>query len=355
MKMDAAAWNLMFLVVYVVAVAVDPLFFYLPVIEDNPSNATKCITTDKTLKIIAICVRSFLDLVTIGDLVRQISKRIRLEASEYVINILGILPVPQVLVPIIVSGMSGSKSRKIRKFLNAVVILQYVPRILRVWILWNKAVNDAMNNQPKTESSRPTDEDNEKEKKKEKKRKKEKKMKKEKKKYMVLKAGLNLYLYLIASHVLGAFWYFFSIERETKCWHLACHEHNITCNNSTFHCDNDFRINHPIINESCSLKDPNTNLFDFGIYQKARQSGILDSMDIPQKTLFCFWWGLRNLSSFGQNLETSPDYWENCFTILISIFGLLLFLYFIGNLQVYMQSEASEWLQRYKQRSYHGI
>ncbi|XP_041015398.1 cyclic nucleotide-gated ion channel 1-like isoform X2 [Juglans microcarpa x Juglans regia] len=74
-------------------------------------------------------------------------------------------------------------------------------------------------------------------------------------------------------------------------------------------------------------------------------------MDFPRKTIFCFWWGLRNLSSLGQNLETSPYYWENCFTVLISIFGLLLFLYFIGNLQVYMQWEASNELEEIYKRS----
>lgn len=39
-------------------------------------------------------------------------------------------------------------------------------------------------------------------------------------------------------------------------------------------------------------------------------------------------------SSFGQNLQTSHYFWENFFAVLISIFGLLLFSYFIGNLQV---------------------
>ena len=39
-------------------------------------------------------------------------------------------------------------------------------------------------------------------------------------------------------------------------------------------------------------------------------------------------------SSLGQNLQTSTYIWENCFAVSISIFGFLLILYFIGNLQV---------------------
>ncbi|KAI5329673.1 hypothetical protein L3X38_029070 [Prunus dulcis] len=73
-----------------------------------------------------------------------------------------------------------------------------------------------------------------------------------------------------------------------------------------------------------------------------------DSTDFPEKFLYCFWWGLLNLSSFGQNLETSTYAWENLFAVFISIVGLLLFLYLIGNLQTYMQlsTTTSEKLRR---------
>lgn len=47
----------------------------------------------------------------------------------------------------------------------------------------------------------------------------------------------------------------------------------------------------------------------------------------------------RFCSSFGQNnLETSNYVWEKCFAVLISLFGLLLFTYFIGNLEVGLNS-----------------
>lgn len=46
----------------------------------------------------------------------------------------------------------------------------------------------------------------------------------------------------------------------------------------------------------------------------------------------------RFCSSLGQNLETSNYVWEKCFAVLISLFGLLLFTYFIGNLQVSLKS-----------------
>ncbi|XP_035542485.1 cyclic nucleotide-gated ion channel 1-like [Juglans regia] len=335
-------WDVMFLVLCVVTVAVDPLFFYLPVINE----ATKCITIDTTLEITAICVRSFLDLVAFGNLV---ARRDYMMSSDYVINILAILPVPQVLVPLMFSEMSGSKFRNIRRFLNVVVLSQYVPRILRIYRLWRK-VNETIilpKSIPSTTSTSTVKAVN---------AEGYKNMMKNipPKGFIVMKGGFNLFLYLVASHVLGAFWYFFSIERETTCWHVACepHQTDIGCIETSFNCDAGFG-NHTILNDYCSLeKKTNTTLsFDFGIFQDARQSGILASMDFPRKTMFCFWWGLRNLSSLGQNLETSSDYWENCFTVLISVFGLLLFLYFIGNLQVYMQWEASNELKEIFNRS----
>ncbi|KAG2700671.1 hypothetical protein I3760_06G009100 [Carya illinoinensis] len=194
----------------------------------------------------------------------------------------------QVIVPIIFSDTRDYKSRYGRKFLNAVVLLQYVPRLFRIYRLWKI--------------------------------------------------------------VLGAFWYFVSIQRETTCWQLACKNH-IGCSKTSpsFNCGDGFG-NYTFLNDSCSVEMPKTSLFDFGIFQEARQSGILASKDFFQKTMYCFWWGLRNLSSLGQNLETSSDYWENCFTVLISIFGLLLFLFFIGNLQVYMQWETSNELDEIKSK-----
>lgn len=42
-------------------------------------------------------------------------------------------------------------------------------------------------------------------------------------------------------------------------------------------------------------------------------------------------------SSFGQGLQTSSYLWESCFSIFISILGLMLFLYFLENLKVNTQ------------------
>ncbi|XP_030936079.1 cyclic nucleotide-gated ion channel 1-like [Quercus lobata] len=136
--------------------------------------------------------------------------------------------------------------------------------------------------------------------------------------------------------VIGAFWYFFSIQRETACWHLVCGNRS-GCGNS-FSCANtDSSVNSTLLHESCPVNAPNTTKFYFGIFLEALQSGIAQSSNLPQKLFYCFWWGLRNLSSFGQGLQTSNYLWESCFSIFISILGLLLFLYFLENLKTYIK------------------
>ncbi|KAM3741820.1 hypothetical protein ACB098_07G026100 [Castanea mollissima] len=64
---------------------------------------------------------------------------------------------------------------------------------------------------------------------------------------------------------------------------------------------------------------------------------------------------MRNLCSFGSNLQTSDYIWENCFSLCISIFGLLLFIYFLGNLQIYMQRRATKSIRKRDEKKGHKV
>ncbi|XP_023874097.1 cyclic nucleotide-gated ion channel 1 [Quercus suber] len=105
----------------------------------------------------------------------------------------------------------------------------------------------------------------------------------------------------------------------------------------------------------CPINPPNSTTFDFGIFGESLQSGDLGSDDFPQKLFFSFWWGMRNLCSFGSNLQTSDYIWENCFALCISIFGLLLFIYFLGNLQIYMQRRATKSIRKRDEKKGHKV
>nr|POF08082.1 cyclic nucleotide-gated ion channel 1 [Quercus suber] len=81
--------------------------------------------------------------------------------------------------------------------------------------------------------------------------------------------------------VLGAFWYFFSTQRPAACWHKACDQNRSRCVGISFDCDHSFG-NLSFINDICSLNTENKTSFNFGIFLKALQSGVLESEDFPQ-------------------------------------------------------------------------
>ncbi|XP_030942627.1 cyclic nucleotide-gated ion channel 1-like [Quercus lobata] len=293
-----------------IALSLDPLFFFVPVIHEDK----KCISEDKKMWINAIFWRTVLDLIYLVHFVVYFYKEKKeKEKSQwylwmrFMFDILVILPIPQVLMSNVLSEMRRAKNTISVKILNAVILIQYGPRILQIYLSLKEL--EGLDKIP-----------------------------------IEIRASFNFFLYLLAGHVFGAFWYFFSTQRVTFCWRKAC-LHQGGCVQGSFNCDHRFG-NLSALHDFCSIDSTNTSTFDFGIFLEARQSRILESMDFPKKLIYSACWGLRNLSSFGSNLQTSTYIWENAFALGISIFGLLLFLYFLGNLQVYMQGGAEKSMQR---------
>ena len=73
---------------------------------------------------------------------------------------------------------------------------------------------------------------------------------------------------MLVFQVIGAFWYFFSIERETVCWHKAC-ENQSGCGRSSFSCAHSG--NYTFLDYLCPINAPNSTLFDFGIFLEAHR------------------------------------------------------------------------------------
>ncbi|CAN6705913.1 unnamed protein product [Malus baccata var. baccata] len=309
-------WNKIFIISCVIAVSLDPLFFYIPFIDQD----NKCLGMDKKLKNVTVVMRLLTDHIFVVHIIHQSCKAIKsvnpketenpgweskamavarkLSWRSMVTDILAVLPIPQVLLVVVFFKMRGSGYLQKRKALNFFLLAQYLPRIYRIHLSSNNLSQTGI----------------------------------------WAKAAFNFFLYILASHVLGAFWYFFSIQQETSCWHRACVKPNMT-SVSPFYCDDLDTTPRNIIsflNESCPINVPanTTPPFDFGIFLASLQSGNTASLDFPSKFFYSFWWGLRNLSNFGTNLTTSTYVWENLFAILISLIGLLLFLYLLGNVQV---------------------
>ncbi|KAM5587602.1 hypothetical protein ABKV19_006172 [Rosa sericea] len=154
------------------------------------------------------------------------------------------------------------------------------------------------------------------------------------------KIAFYFLIYVLVGHILGAVWYFLSIQREISCWHQTC-RNTTGCLAINYCKDTNYSTSITLLDEFCPVNPSNATLFDFGVYLDALQSGNTGSKSFSTKYFYTFWWGIRNLSNFGTSLETSNYLWENCFTILISLVGLLLFLYLMGNVQTHILWESN--------------
>ncbi|KAL9304111.1 hypothetical protein ACSQ67_021374 [Phaseolus vulgaris] len=319
-------WNKIFVITSVMAISVDPLFFYIPVIDDDK----KCLDLDGTLKITASVLRTFFDLFYIlhiifqfrtgfiapssrvfgrGELVADTSAIVRKYLSSYFsIDILSIIPLPQMVILAMILFPTCSAPYVGKDLLKYAVIAQYVPRLLRIYPLFKEVTSTSG---ILTETAWAG-------------------------------AAYNLFLYMLASHVVGAFWYLFSVESRVRCWRKQLknttffHESYLSCGsyNSTVQ---------SLLNHSCPINDlqniGDLEPFNFGMFIEAIKSRVLESTtDFHHKFFYCFWWGLRSLSSVGQGLETSTYVGEIIFAISIAVSGLVLFASLIGNMQKYLQS-----------------
>ncbi|KAK2654109.1 hypothetical protein Ddye_013965 [Dipteronia dyeriana] len=308
--------NWISLMFWVMSISMDPLFFYIPVIKMDKN----CLDLDIKLAIVSCVFRSVIDLSYIIYI--NFQRRTDISAPRPVmsgnsnspyrshkgyIDLLAVLPMPQVVIIIILLKSSLSKILEAMNVLKYIVFFQYVPRVIRIYPLFRKAANTRILAE-----------------------------------VTWVKAAFNLYLYMLSGHVFGALWYFFAIDTEIQCWKKACSVMNQTgCNHHSFNCHKSSG-NYKFLNDVCSTKSLNKDFYDFGIYLDALQSGVVLEGSFLQKFTYCFRWGLQSLSCFAQNLVTSINMWENIFTISITISSVVLFIFLLGNMQLYLQSETAK-------------
>ncbi|TXG70662.1 hypothetical protein EZV62_005597 [Acer yangbiense] len=150
---------------------------------------------------------------------------------------------------------------------------------------------------------------------------------------------INLVLYLYGGHLFGGIWYAFAAKKKFDCWKKACDEDK--------RCQMDENYCFTFLNDDCQTKtDSKSN--ELGIFKDAFESGIVEvhNKSFLEKLLYCFRWGLQNLSGFGQNLEPSSNFLENAFVIVIVIYGVVMFTFFIGNMQMYIKDATKKWKEK---------
>ncbi|PHU09715.1 putative cyclic nucleotide-gated ion channel 13 [Capsicum chinense] len=316
-------WNKIFILACIISVAIDPLFLYILVIDSKK----KCIDLDHTLRIPISILRSVTDLFYVYHIVLQFrtgfiapSSRVfgrgeliedpyliakRYFSSYFFIDILAVLPLPQIVLFIITPNMNRRISLATKELLEIVILAQWIPRIFRM-IPLNKEITRTTGFFTET---------------------------------ALAAAALILFQLMIVSNVVGAYLYLFTVERQYDCWFKVCNGIK-NCMDSLW-CGHQGEAYSQFLNSSCPLLKPESvkeNDFEFGIFLDVLQSRVAEKRNFWSKLLYCFWWGLRNLSSLGQGLKTSNSEWEILLAILICIYGLFLFTSLIGNMQKYLQS-----------------
>ncbi|KAK2654174.1 hypothetical protein Ddye_014030 [Dipteronia dyeriana] len=171
----------------------------------------------------------------------------------------------------------------------------------------------------------------------------------------VIKIVFNLLLFLDGGHLFGGLSYLFAVWKMLECWKIACSKHG-----GCHYRNHRFIVSleeNQFLNDICFAKiEDYTKPYELGIFKDALESHIVETKtQLWKKLLYCFRWGIQNISGFGQNLQVSTYAWENIFVILIAIHGVGTFTLFIGNMQNLLKSLNDERIEEKRKEEHKAI
>ncbi|PIN19628.1 K+-channel ERG [Handroanthus impetiginosus] len=162
--------------------------------------------------------------------------------------------------------------------------------------------------------------------------------------------ALNMIAYFVASHAVGACWYLLGIQRAARCLRdqcmrtKGCSHRMMACQESIYYGTKDlikdrtrFLWGETKYARSTCLE--NYDNFNYGAYKWTVQ--LVTNDNRMEKILFPIFWGLMTLSTFG-NLESTTDWLEVVFIIIVLTTGLLLVTMLIGNIKVFLHATTSK-------------
>ncbi|KAL9224819.1 hypothetical protein vseg_000819 [Gypsophila vaccaria] len=324
-------WNKFFVISCLVAIFVDPLFFFvLSVLEDS-----KCIVMDRTKSMMLVASRSITDFVYLihillqfrlayvapesrvvgsGDLVSHPAKIAKhYFTGFFIVDFFAVLPVPQIiLVLVLPNSLAESGANYAKNLLRAVILVQYIPRLYRFL--------------PLLAGQSPIG--------------------------FVFESAwanfvLNILTFVLSGHLVGSCWYLFGLQRVNQCLRDACHSSGIPSCMQFIDCgywDADKYNSTPrwrdwTSNENaskCFLTDGANLSFDYGIYLKS--VNLVIRHGFMTRYIYSLFWGFQQISTLAGNQVPSYFIWEVLFTMAIIGLGLLLFAILIGNMQNFLQS-----------------
>ncbi|KAK9278274.1 hypothetical protein L1049_027839 [Liquidambar formosana] len=204
-------WNQFFVISCLVAIFVDPLFFFLlSAQKDN-----KCIVISWPMTTTIVVFRSVTDFIYLlhmllqfrlayvapesrvvgtGELVDHPKKIARNYLSGYfLIDLFVVLPLPQIIILLVLPKFLGTSGANYAKnLLRTAVLVQYIPRLYRfLALLAGQSSNGFI-----FESAWAN-------------------------------FIINLLTFVLSGHVVGSWWYLFGLQRVNQCFRDACHKFGI--------------------------------------------------------------------------------------------------------------------------------
>eukprot|EP00249_Psilotum_nudum_P024564 c29222_g2_i2 orf=140-2212(+) len=329
-------WNKFFVITCLVAIFVDPLFFFLLSVNKEYF----CIVINSTFAVVITVLRSLTDAAYFVHILLQfrlayigLASR-RMGAGELVddpkeivchyltgwfgLDLFVLFPLPQVMIWIIIPKSVGKTDAAsyAKNLLRVTVLLQYIPRMIRFV--------------PLLAGNSPTG--------------------------FIFETAwanffINISLFILVAHVVGSCWYLFGLQRVNQCLHDACFNATSSgCDYNFIDCGEGKNI--PALmeefgaskwkvwitnaNASDCLMGPSSSTFTYGIYSSA--VSLISESSIASKYFYSLFWGFQQISTLAGNQVPSLFVWEVLFTIGVEALGLLLLVLLIGNMQNFLQS-----------------
>ncbi|CAN7031450.1 unnamed protein product [Brassica oleracea var. botrytis] len=338
-------WNKVFLLVCATGLFVDPLFLYTISVND----ACMCLLVDGWLALTITAVRSMTDLLHLwniwiqfkiarrwpypggdsdGDTNKGDETRLRTSrrvAPPYVkkkgtffFDLFVILPLPQqvVLWVVIPSLLKRGSVTLVVSVLLVTFLFQYLPKIYH-------SVRHLRQNATLSGYIFGT---------------------------VWWGIALNMIAYFVAAHAAGACWYLLGVQRSAKCLKeqcestMGCDLRMLSCKEPVYYGTTEMVLDRARLawaqnNQARSIcLDINTN-YTYGAYKWTIQ--LVSNESRLEKILFPIFWGLMTLSTFG-HLESTTEWSEVVFNIIVLTSGLLLVTMLIGNIKVFLHATTSK-------------
>ncbi|XP_022726270.1 probable cyclic nucleotide-gated ion channel 20, chloroplastic isoform X3 [Durio zibethinus] len=317
-------WNKFFAISCLMAVFIDPLFFFLlSVQKDN-----KCMVINWPATKAFVVLRSMTDCIYIlnmllqfrlayiapesrvvgaGELVDHPKKiAVNYLSGYFFLDLFVVLPFPQIMISFVLPKYLGSEGANYAKsILCTAILIQYLPRLYRFL--------------PFLAGQSPRG--------------------------FIFESAwenfvINLLTFMLSGHVVGSCWYLFGLQRVNQCLQNACSKSYIKKCMEFIDCGYGHTSNHF---ESPSWKN-NANVsacftkdgFSYGIYGPT--VNLTTERSIVTRYVYSLFWGFQQISTLAGNQTPSYFIWEVLFTMAIVGLGLLLFALLIGNMQNFLQA-----------------